>query len=123
VLGYSIVGAVGASTTFLLAFVLRRIAPRIGAVALPGARSVHAEPIASLGGAAMFLGFLAAMAVASQLDQFHGMFADSSEPLGILLGGGVMFLSPARSTICGRCHHRPRSRARSSPAACSPSSA
>jgi UDP-GlcNAc:undecaprenyl-phosphate GlcNAc-1-phosphate transferase len=95
VLGYSIVGAVGASTTFLLAFVLRRIAPRIGAVALPGARSVHAEPMPSLGGAAMFLGFLAAMAVASQLDQFHGMFADSSEPLGILLGGGVMFLTGA----------------------------
>jgi UDP-GlcNAc:undecaprenyl-phosphate/decaprenyl-phosphate GlcNAc-1-phosphate transferase len=95
VLGYSIVGAVGASTTFVLAFVFRRIAPRIGAVAFPGARSVHAEPMPSLGGAAMFLGFLAAMAVASQLDQFHGMFADSSEPLGILLGGGVMFLTGA----------------------------
>ena len=94
-LGYSIVGAVGASTTFLFAFVFRRIAPRIGAVAFPGARSVHAEPMPSLGGAAMFLGFLAAMAVASQLDQFHGMFADSSEPLGILLGAGVMFLTGA----------------------------
>jgi UDP-GlcNAc:undecaprenyl-phosphate GlcNAc-1-phosphate transferase len=92
VLGYSIVGAVGASTTFLLAFLMRWLAPRIGAMATPGTRSVHAEPIPSLGGAAMFGGFLAAMAVASQLNQFQGMFADSSEPLGILLGAGVMFL-------------------------------
>ena len=91
-LGYSIVGAVGASTTFLLAFLMRWLAPRIGAMATPGTRSVHAEPIPSLGGAAMFGGFLAAMAVASQLNQFQGMFADSSEPLGILLGAGVMFL-------------------------------
>jgi UDP-GlcNAc:undecaprenyl-phosphate/decaprenyl-phosphate GlcNAc-1-phosphate transferase len=92
VLGYSIVGAVGASTTFLLAFLMRWLAPRIGAMSTPGTRSVHAEPIPSLGGAAMFGGFLAAMAVASQLNQFQGMFADSSEPLGILLGAGVMFL-------------------------------
>jgi UDP-GlcNAc:undecaprenyl-phosphate GlcNAc-1-phosphate transferase len=92
VLGYSIVGAVGASTTFILAFLMRWLAPRIGAMATPGTRSVHAEPIPSLGGAAMFGGFLAAMAVASQLNQFQGMFADSSEPLGILLGAGVMFL-------------------------------
>ncbi|HEV3451467.1 MAG TPA: MraY family glycosyltransferase [Acidimicrobiia bacterium] len=91
-LGYSIVGAVGASTTFILAFLMRWLAPRIGAMATPGTRSVHAEPIPSLGGAAMFGGFLAAMAVASQLNQFQGMFADSSEPLGILLGAGVMFL-------------------------------
>jgi UDP-GlcNAc:undecaprenyl-phosphate/decaprenyl-phosphate GlcNAc-1-phosphate transferase len=95
VLGYSVVGAVGASTTFLLAFVLRRVAPRIGAVAMPGGRSVHGGPMPSLGGAAMFAGFLAALAVASQLEQFHGMFVDSSEPLGIMLGGGVMFLTGA----------------------------
>src|ERR1700736_5949059 len=71
---------------------MRWLGPRIGAMATPGTRSVHAEPIPSLGGAAMCGGFLAAIAVASQLNQFHGMFADSSEPLGILLGAGVMFL-------------------------------
>jgi UDP-GlcNAc:undecaprenyl-phosphate/decaprenyl-phosphate GlcNAc-1-phosphate transferase len=93
VLGYSVVGAVGAATTFLVAFLLRRIAPHIGAMSMPGARSVHAEPMPNLGGAAMFAGFLAALAVASQLPQFQAMFADSSEPLGILLAGGVMFLT------------------------------
>jgi UDP-GlcNAc:undecaprenyl-phosphate GlcNAc-1-phosphate transferase len=38
----------------------------------------------------MFLGLLAAMLVASQLDQFHEMFAGSSEPIGILLAAAVM---------------------------------
>lgn len=94
-LGYSVVGAVGALTTFLLTFVMRRLAPRIGAMSMPGNRSVHLEPTPSLGGAAMFAGFLAAMAVASQLNQFHEMFADSSEPLGLLFAAGVMFLTGA----------------------------
>jgi UDP-GlcNAc:undecaprenyl-phosphate/decaprenyl-phosphate GlcNAc-1-phosphate transferase len=95
VLGYTVVGAVGAVTTFLLTFVMRWLAPRIGAMSMPGNRSVHNEPTPSLGGAAMFAGFLAAMAVASQLSQFHEMFADSSEPIGLLFAAGVMFLTGA----------------------------
>jgi UDP-GlcNAc:undecaprenyl-phosphate GlcNAc-1-phosphate transferase len=93
--GYSIVGGVGALTTFFATFLMRRLAPRIGAMSLPGPRSVHADATPSLGGAAMFVGFLAAMAVASQLSQFREMFADSSEPLGLLLAAGVMFLTGA----------------------------
>jgi UDP-GlcNAc:undecaprenyl-phosphate GlcNAc-1-phosphate transferase len=92
VLGYTIVGLVGAFVTFFVTFVVRRIAPRIGAVAEPGPRSVHTYPTPSLGGAAMFVGFLAALATASQLEQFHEMFDSSSEPIGLLLAAGVMFL-------------------------------
>ena len=40
----------------------------------------------------MFVGFLAAMAVASQMHQFHDMFQSNSEPSGIILGAGVMFI-------------------------------
>ncbi len=90
--GYLLVGGVGALVTFLTAFAVRRIAPRIGAIALPGPRSVHTYPTPSLGGAAMFVGFCAALATASQVDQFHEMFDSSSEPLGLLLAAGVMFL-------------------------------
>jgi UDP-GlcNAc:undecaprenyl-phosphate GlcNAc-1-phosphate transferase len=90
--GYSIVAAVAAVTTFLLTFVVRKIAPRIGAVAMPGPRSVHDKPLPSLGGAAMFAGFLVAMAVASQIPQFHEMFEDSTEPIGLVLAAGVMFV-------------------------------
>jgi UDP-GlcNAc:undecaprenyl-phosphate GlcNAc-1-phosphate transferase len=92
VLGYSIVGLAGALTTFLATFLVRRVAPRIGAVSQPGPRSVHSYPTPSLGGAAMFAGFLVALAVASQLDQFQEMFESSSEPIGLVLAAGVMFL-------------------------------
>ncbi len=90
--GYAVVGGTAALTTFLVAFLMRRLAPRIGAVAMPGPRSVHSYPTPLLGGAAMFVGLLAAMGVASQLRQFHEMFDGSSEPLGILLAAGVMFV-------------------------------
>ena len=90
--GYLVVGAVGVIVTFLATFLVRRIAPRIGAVSLPGPRSVHTYPTPSLGGAAMFLGFCAALATASQLEQFRAMFESSSEPVGLLLAAGVMFL-------------------------------
>jgi UDP-GlcNAc:undecaprenyl-phosphate/decaprenyl-phosphate GlcNAc-1-phosphate transferase len=90
--GYLTVAGVAAVVTFLLTFVMRRVAPRIGAIASPGPRSVHTRATASLGGAAMFAGFLVAMAVASQLTQFHEVFADSTEPLGLLLAGAIMFV-------------------------------
>jgi UDP-GlcNAc:undecaprenyl-phosphate GlcNAc-1-phosphate transferase len=92
VFGYLLVGGVGALVTFATAFVVRRVAPRIGAIALPGPRSVHTYPTPSLGGAAMFVGFCAALATASQVDQFQEMFDSSSEPLGLLLAAGVMFV-------------------------------
>jgi UDP-GlcNAc:undecaprenyl-phosphate GlcNAc-1-phosphate transferase len=89
--GYITVTLVAAGITFLLTFVMRKVAPRIGAIAMPGPRSVHTQPLPSLGGAAMFVGFVVAFAVASQLDQFHEVFTDNSEPMGVLLAGAVMF--------------------------------
>ena len=90
--GYAIVGGTAAVVTFLLTFLMRWLAPRIGALAMPGARSVHTYPTPVLGGAAMFVGLLAAMGVASQLGQFREMFDGSSEPIGILIAAGVMFV-------------------------------
>ena len=90
--GYLIVGGTAALVTFFTTFLMRWLAPRIGAMAMPGARSVHADPTPTLGGAAMFVGLLVAMLVGSRLDQFHQMFAGSSEPIGILLAAGAMFV-------------------------------
>jgi len=89
--GYAVVLAVAAGSTFLLTFAVRRVAPRVGAVSVPGPRSVHERPTPSLGGAAMFAGFLLAMAVASRIPQFQEMFDHSSEPFGVMLAAGVMF--------------------------------
>lgn len=90
--GYAIVGGTAALVTFFFTFLVRKLAPRLGAMAMPGARSVHADPTPTLGGAAMFAGFLAAMLVGSQLHQFRAMFEGTSEPLGILLAAGAMFV-------------------------------
>ena len=90
--GYLTVAGVAAVVTFLATFVVRRVAPRIGAIAMPGPRSVHVVPTPSLGGAGMFVGFLIAMAVASQLGQFREVFTGNTEPLGLLLAAAVMFV-------------------------------
>lgn len=89
--GYSIILAVAALTTLALTPVFRWLAIRVGAVAVPGDRSVHSRPTPMLGGAAMFVGFAAAMGAASRMPQFREMFDGSSEPLGVVLAAGVMF--------------------------------
>lgn len=89
--GYAVVFAVAACLTFALIPLVRRFSFRIGAVKVPSARDVHTEPMPLLGGAAMFVGFLVAIGVASQIPQFREMFDGSSEPAGIILAAGVMF--------------------------------
>jgi UDP-GlcNAc:undecaprenyl-phosphate/decaprenyl-phosphate GlcNAc-1-phosphate transferase len=90
--GYLLVGGVAAGVTFVLTFAMRWLAPRVGAMAMPGPRSMHSTPIPYLGGAAMFVGFLVAMAVATLVPQFHEMFVDNSEAVGLLLAAAVMFV-------------------------------
>jgi UDP-GlcNAc:undecaprenyl-phosphate GlcNAc-1-phosphate transferase len=90
--GYAIVCAVALGVTLALTPVVRRLAVRFGAVVAPtDARHVHTTPTPTLGGAAMFVGFLAAMVVASRMGQFHEMFDQNSEPLGVILAAGVIF--------------------------------
>src|ERR1700760_1839648 len=73
---YAIVLAVAVGTTLLVTPVVYKLATRFGAVVQPSndPRRVHTRPMTTLGGAAMFIGFLVAIAVASQLKQFHSMF-------------------------------------------------
>ncbi len=88
---YLIVLLVAALVTWLLTPVVRRMAIRLGAVVSPDARRVHERPTPTLGGAAMYGGFLAALATASVLPQFRPVFRGNSEPLGLLIGATVMF--------------------------------
>jgi UDP-GlcNAc:undecaprenyl-phosphate/decaprenyl-phosphate GlcNAc-1-phosphate transferase len=90
--GYAAVLAVAALVTFALVPIVRRVSIRIGAVVAPGERRVHTAPTPTLGGAAMYLAFLAAMAVAYVIPQFRdNIFSGSSEPLGVVLGATVIF--------------------------------
>jgi UDP-GlcNAc:undecaprenyl-phosphate GlcNAc-1-phosphate transferase len=91
---YAIVCAVALGTTLVMTPIVRRLAVRFGAVVQPSddPRRVHTRALPTLGGAAMFVGFLAAMAVASQMSDFKDVFSTNSEPFGLLLGAGVMFV-------------------------------
>jgi UDP-GlcNAc:undecaprenyl-phosphate GlcNAc-1-phosphate transferase len=88
--GYLIVLAVAAGGTFGLTFVARRLALRFSLLVMPDERRVHTRPTAITGGAAMFVAFLAAMVVASQLKQFRLVFRANSEPLGVVLAAAVV---------------------------------
>ena len=89
--GYLIVLFVAGLTTAVATPIVRRLAERYGAVVAPDERRVHLRPTATLGGFAMFCGFLVAMAVASRLGQFHPVFQGTSEPVGILLAASIIF--------------------------------
>jgi UDP-GlcNAc:undecaprenyl-phosphate/decaprenyl-phosphate GlcNAc-1-phosphate transferase len=88
---YAIVGGVAAAVTWLLTFVVRRLAVRYSVIVVPDERRVHEKPTPTIGGAAMFGGLLVAMAVASQLKGFAVVFKGNSEPLGVVLGAAVIF--------------------------------
>ena len=89
--GFAVVFGVAVVATYLLTFALRPLARRLGAVARPGVDMVHARPTPAIGGAAMFAAFAIAMLVASRLGSLQGIFAGSSEPLGVVVAGFVVF--------------------------------
>jgi len=88
---YVITATIAAVITFLVMFPVRRLAERVGFVAEPDDRRIHTRVTPSGGGAAMFLGFLVAMMVASQLSGLQDVFRGSSEPLGLVLASAVIF--------------------------------
>ncbi len=65
--GYGLILVVSAVLTWVLTFGVRWVAVRAGAVVVPDERRVHDRPTPTGGGVAMFLAFLAAMALASRL--------------------------------------------------------
>jgi len=90
--GYLVVLAVATGVTLLTTPIARWLSFRTRMVQAPDEHRVHTKPLALLGGLSMFLGFLAGMGVATQLDQFDPVFAGTSEPLAILIGATITFL-------------------------------
>ncbi len=89
---YLLVGLTAAAFTFLLTGLARRFAVRTGARARPRARDVHVAPMPYMGGLAMYAGVVAGMALAHQLPVLRSAFQYSLDPLGVLVGGGVIVL-------------------------------
>ena len=89
-IGYFLVLGVAAVVTGATSALAIPLARRVGWVAHPNERSMHATPIPDVGGLALLAGFLAGLAVAWRMDQFREMFRDSSEPMGVLLAGIII---------------------------------
>jgi UDP-GlcNAc:undecaprenyl-phosphate GlcNAc-1-phosphate transferase len=90
---YALIGGVAVLGTFLATFPIRWYATRVAFVAEPDERRVHSRVTPYGGGAAMFVAFLLAMMVASLLPArigLRGLFQNSSEPLGLVLGAAVI---------------------------------
>jgi UDP-GlcNAc:undecaprenyl-phosphate/decaprenyl-phosphate GlcNAc-1-phosphate transferase len=98
---YLLVAAVAAIVAYLATPLIRYVALKLDAVDRPGGRKVHAIATPTLGGVAMFFGFLAGLALASRLPAFQPLFLASSLPgygplvlvsevLGVAIGGALM---------------------------------
>lgn len=82
-LRWSYLFLISASAVFLLAPASAWLAVKIGALDVPDARKVHQVPVPRLGGAAVYLAFMAALVRNQQF---------SRGICGIMLGGTIIFL-------------------------------
>ncbi|MDQ4011768.1 MAG: undecaprenyl/decaprenyl-phosphate alpha-N-acetylglucosaminyl 1-phosphate transferase [Actinomycetota bacterium] len=89
---YLLVGLTTAVVTFLLTGLVRQLALRTGAVAMPRERDVHRAPIPRLGGVAMYGGILGGVLLAHQLPVLRRSFEFSGDVMGVLVAGGIIML-------------------------------
>lgn len=89
---YLIVLAVSVLTTAAAVPPLRVLSRRVGAMAAPGDRTVHARPTPVLGGSALLLGVLAGLVVASLLPELRPTFSAPINVLGVAAAAVVMWL-------------------------------
>ena len=89
---YGPVLAVAAVTTWLVTFAWRAFASRRASLVVePDERRIHERTTPTGGGFAMWVAFLAAMAVAWRLPRLRDSFEVSTEVLGVLLGATILF--------------------------------
>jgi UDP-GlcNAc:undecaprenyl-phosphate/decaprenyl-phosphate GlcNAc-1-phosphate transferase len=85
VVAYLIVFLVAAGATFALTPMVRRLATRIGAIDHPSERKVHSVPTPTMGGLAMWAGFLLAMGAAWLLPYFAPLKQTAAEPVAAIV--------------------------------------
>ena len=92
---YAIIIFVSLAVTWALTPLVRRISLQMGLMDEPGGRKVHAEPISRLGGVAIFVGFMVAVAAEALGEHFLGwngtIFDAGPQVLGVLAGMVIIF--------------------------------
>ena len=89
-IAYLVVFLAAATTTFLSTPLVRRLVVRWGAVDEPSDRKVHPVAAPTMGGLAMFAGFLVAIGVSRFLPFFGDMNHASPEPLAAVVTCSLM---------------------------------
>lgn len=89
---YLVIGAIAAVVTFVTTPLVGRVARRLGWVVEPDSRRVHTVSTPDVGGIAMFIGFVVAFGAARLMDTFDPLFANFSEPRGVLFAATAIFL-------------------------------
>ena len=89
--GYLFIGVIAAVVTFVSTPFVVKLATRMNWVVEPDERRVHKVSTPDVGGIAMFLGFIVALAIAWKMGRFSPVFDNNSEPLGVLLAAIVIF--------------------------------
>lgn len=89
---YAVVLIVAIGVTAAVTWPARNVAIKVGYVDMPSDRKMHDRVTPYGGGAAMFVGVCAAMAVGSVIPGLHQVFAGSNEALGVLIGAAAIFL-------------------------------
>ncbi len=69
-----------------------RLAVRVGAIAVPDDRRVHERPTPTLGGLAILVGVVAAVAVAWRLGEYEKVFDAPTVPVGVVIAAVVVYL-------------------------------
>ena len=87
---YALVFCIAAAVTFLLTPVVRVVALRWGAVAMPRDRDVHAIPTPRLGGVAMYGGVVSALLVAHLMPTLQRTYVRGSETTAVVVAGGMI---------------------------------
>lgn len=90
---FLIVMAVSVVATALSVPPMRALSRRVGAMAEPGDRTVHACPTPVLGGTSLLIGVLAGLGVAALLPEFRPVFDTPVNVLGIVAAAVVMWLT------------------------------
>lgn len=82
---YALVFGVAALVTFLTTPLVRRFVIKVGAIYRPNDRSVHKTPLPTMGGIAMYVGFVAALALSQFLPFFGPINRASSSSVATLI--------------------------------------
>ncbi len=86
-----LVFAAAALTTLVVTPLAGRLAGRLGAIAVPDDRRVHAKPTPTLGGLGLLAGFLAGMLVGWRGGGFGAIFTAPTIPLGVAIAAVVVY--------------------------------